>query len=297
MRLNSTVELTSSLTNESLPRWPTQLALSGIFDFNPRRNPFAGANLVHIGYCSSDSWVGNSNPADNPLNATANAAGSLGWYFKGSRILEATMAVLVQSFGLGSNPGTRLLFGGCSSGARGAMYTLDSVAAMVPAGVQVRGLLDSPLWVYKNPLEPTVVPLDEQVREAWTTPTTPTPKPQPTLSVTSGSAQPRPPHSASAAPLRPALCVFTTAGLAAVQQHPSQLRRNLCQGQPWREPVEVRSAESRNPERHSALSAGEFAHACASSAGVCTASIACRTSRRRTSCRRHRRVHKQSCVG
>lgn len=165
-RLNSTAELTSSLVNGTTPRWPTTLALPGIFDFDPRRNPFAGANLVHVGYCSSDGWVGDSGPAENALNATLNAAGTYGWWFKGQRIVQATMAALVSNFGLGSLPNTRLLFGGCSSGARGAMYTLDYLSSMVPAGVQVRGLLDSPMWVLVNPMLPSVVPLDEQARLA-----------------------------------------------------------------------------------------------------------------------------------
>lgn len=165
-RLNSTVELTSSLVNNTVPRWPTRLALAGIFDYNDRRNPFAGANLVHIGYCSSDGWVGNSAPDENPLNGTVNAAGTLGWWFKGQVIIEAVMQVLVDSFGLGAQPGHRVLFGGCSSGARGAMYTLDYLGGMLPPSVQVRGLLDSPMWVYMDPMLPSVVPLDEQVREA-----------------------------------------------------------------------------------------------------------------------------------
>lgn len=61
-----------------------------------------------------------------------NAAGTLGWAFKGQRILEATLAILSgdSAFGLGSVPGTRLLLGGCSSGARGALVSLDYVGEM-----------------------------------------------------------------------------------------------------------------------------------------------------------------------
>ena len=45
--------------------------------------------------------------------------------------------------GLGRAPGTtRLLFGGCSAGAIGAMNNLEAVAAMVPPQVQVAGFLD-----------------------------------------------------------------------------------------------------------------------------------------------------------
>lgn len=59
------------------------------------------------------------------------------WAFKGQRIVEAALSVLSSDTGpfspgyaLGSLPGTRVLFGGCSAGARGAMFTLDYVAQM-----------------------------------------------------------------------------------------------------------------------------------------------------------------------
>ena len=49
------------------------------------------------------------------------------------------MKALVVTHGMGSAAGDRLLFGGCSAGARGASFTLDFVPAMlqslgVPAG-------------------------------------------------------------------------------------------------------------------------------------------------------------------
>lgn len=165
-RMTSTISLVSSQEpNGGGSRWPSVLRLPGIFDYDPHRNPMAGANLVQVGYCSSDAWVGNVGPQDNALNATTNAAGGLGWWFKGQRIIEATLAVLNQDFGFGTLPNTRLLFGGCSAGARGAMFNLDYVANMVPAGVQVRGFLDSPLWVYEEPFLPSVIPLDVETKE------------------------------------------------------------------------------------------------------------------------------------
>lgn len=36
--------------------WYKHMYMSGIFDSDPERSPFAGANLVYAGYCSSDAW-------------------------------------------------------------------------------------------------------------------------------------------------------------------------------------------------------------------------------------------------
>ena len=65
-------------------------------------------------YCSSDIWSGDA-PASN---------NTFGYTFRGSRIVAAVMNGLMAKQGLGSKPGTRLLFGGCSAGAIGAMNNL-----------------------------------------------------------------------------------------------------------------------------------------------------------------------------
>jgi Pectinacetylesterase len=48
--------------------------------------------------------------------------------------------------------GSRLLFAGCSAGARGAMFTADFIAPMLPAGVTVHAFFDSPMWIDVPPL-------------------------------------------------------------------------------------------------------------------------------------------------
>ena len=48
----------------------------------------------------------------------------------------------MQRHGLGSKQGTRLLFGGCSAGAIGAMNNLESVASTMPGNVQTWGFVD-----------------------------------------------------------------------------------------------------------------------------------------------------------
>ena len=58
--------------------------------------------------------------------------------FRGRRIIAAALSQLVTQHGLGSNfPGStttpRLVFGGCSAGARGAMVNLDFIEAELRA--------------------------------------------------------------------------------------------------------------------------------------------------------------------
>jgi hypothetical protein len=76
-------------------------------------------------------------------SGTADAsADTFGFWFHGSHVVSAVIDSLINDKGMGSVPGTRLLFGGCSAGAIGAMNNLEAVAAMVPPTVEVRGFLD-----------------------------------------------------------------------------------------------------------------------------------------------------------
>ena len=42
--------------------WPDQIQGGGIFSTDPSQNPWAGANMVYIGYCSSDAWMARRPP-------------------------------------------------------------------------------------------------------------------------------------------------------------------------------------------------------------------------------------------
>jgi hypothetical protein len=76
--------------------------------------------------------------------------------FRGAATVLAVFQDLQTNMGLSS--GAQVLFGGCSAGARGAMVHLDNVAQMLaPAGITVRGLLDSSLWVNFPPMDPSAV--------------------------------------------------------------------------------------------------------------------------------------------
>lgn len=73
--------------------------------------------------------------------------------------------------GMGSTPGQRLLFGGCSAGAIGAMNALDTVAGMVPSTMRVQGLLDASALLDIDPNDAgwswssTLTPLQTIIRE------------------------------------------------------------------------------------------------------------------------------------
>jgi hypothetical protein len=81
---------------------------------------------------SSDFWSG---------DAPASAA-TFNFQFRGSRIVAAVIKDLISAHGMGSTAGERLLFGGCSAGAIGAMNNIEAVAALLPAGLEYRNLLD-----------------------------------------------------------------------------------------------------------------------------------------------------------
>jgi hypothetical protein len=81
---------------------------------------------------TSDIWSG---------DAPASAA-TFGYNFRGSRVVAAVINGLMQTQGMGSVPGGRLLFGGCSAGAIGAMNNIEAVAALLPPGLQMWAFLD-----------------------------------------------------------------------------------------------------------------------------------------------------------
>ena len=92
----------------------------------------------------------------------ASTPGSAGFAYKGQAIIQAALADLSARMGLSSN--SNVLFGGCSAGARGALFNLDYVGAMLPAGATLRGMLDSPLWLDLTPPDTSEVSLQAQTQ-------------------------------------------------------------------------------------------------------------------------------------
>ena len=111
--------------------WSSEFAQGGIFATDGSSR-WGNANRAYLKYCSSDLWSGDADASDD----------TFGWQFRGSRIVRAALSDLAKTHGLGRTPGARLLFGGCSAGAIGAMNWLDTVPSMVPHGVTVSGFLD-----------------------------------------------------------------------------------------------------------------------------------------------------------
>ena len=55
------------------------------------------------------------------------------------------------NLGPGLNKCAQVLFSGCSSGGRGALFNLDYIPSMLPPGVEVRGIFDSAMWINVEP--------------------------------------------------------------------------------------------------------------------------------------------------
>jgi len=121
--------------------WTSTITQSGIFESQDSR--LAKMNLIYVPYCSSDGWAGSTMDNNNECS----------FYFNGHDIVTAVIEEAVTAHGLGSNPGTRVMYGGCSAGARGALFNIDRVDALlnnlVTSGniIKFGGLLDSCLWV------------------------------------------------------------------------------------------------------------------------------------------------------
>ena len=143
----------------SLQMAPT-VEKTGVFSPDDSTSPFAGANKVFVPSCSSDAFVGNVGAHENDV----------GWHFRGQELVKAVLSDLQEdrtsSRGVKRRSlaeGHTVYWAGCSSGARGALFTFEYVAEMLPAGVQVLGLFDSPLWVDVQPLNKQQTPLRKQV--------------------------------------------------------------------------------------------------------------------------------------
>lgn len=111
--------------------------------FHAEHEVLKNASKVYVKHCTSDSHMGNGE--------------SFGRQFRGARVVEAVLKDLVQQHGLGQgNQRELLLFGGGSSGARGAIITLDHVQSLLgaAANIDVVGFLDSPAWVDVEPIGP-----------------------------------------------------------------------------------------------------------------------------------------------
>ena len=131
----------SLMSSQGYP--PTRTA-TGIFSPDPSLSPFANANKVYLPYCSSDAFVGNRGM---PQTTTSNSSDQApAFHFRGQDLIKATLHELQTREHNPLAKGHVIYFGGCSAGARGALFNFEFVPAMVPKGVRVFGVFDSPLW-------------------------------------------------------------------------------------------------------------------------------------------------------
>jgi len=136
-------------TSVHFPREPKAIELwashlRGFFD--DEGSAFAGAHIAYVRTCSNDAFMGDSG-----------ASGPGSWHYRGSRIVEAAFADLRKKTGLGARFGDRVVYGGCSAGARGAIVSIDYVATFLVGKADVLGMFDSAFWVPVQPLHPDYV--------------------------------------------------------------------------------------------------------------------------------------------
>jgi hypothetical protein len=105
-------------------------------------------NVVSVGYCSSDAWLGDLSGRSSPR---------VGFPFRGRAILDAAVEQLSERHAL--RRAERVILGGCSAGARGALYNLDrfcdrlrsSVAIAARTPPRCEGLVDAGWWGANEP--------------------------------------------------------------------------------------------------------------------------------------------------
>ena len=104
---------------------------AGLLSSSAKENPLlSNANVVLMGYCSSDTWVGVRLPAHPTVPPTAgfDAADPTTWYFEGHAIALADLRSVLELYPSVWSA-TTIVIGGSSAGGVGAT---DNVNAMLP---------------------------------------------------------------------------------------------------------------------------------------------------------------------
>mmetsp|Transcript_107808 Transcript_107808/g.300555 ORF Transcript_107808/g.300555 Transcript_107808/m.300555 type:complete len:405 (+) Transcript_107808:188-1402(+) len=144
-------------TVNAIRRWADKM--QGLFD--AEKSPLAeNTNFAYVRACSNDAFLGDVSPKENKTPGVR-------LHFRGKRIMEGVFTDLRRRFGMGDEDSDLVVYGGCSSGARGALSTIDHVVAAKLAGrARVVGLFDSALWVPISTYGPTVEAFETQTRKA-----------------------------------------------------------------------------------------------------------------------------------
>jgi len=106
--------------------WPDTMSWGGPIDENPEKNPdFYDWSHAFFAYCDGGSFSGDRNESVAVGNETI--------YFRGYRILRATIQDLLATKGL--DHATDVLVVGDSAGAMALYYHIDEIKSMMPASV------------------------------------------------------------------------------------------------------------------------------------------------------------------
>lgn len=142
--------------------WSQTHASNGLLASNVA--PLADANKVYVPYCTSDAYMGSIDAADVPF----------GFAFHGRAVVDAVFAELAATYGMGSTPGTQIMYTGCSAGARGVMFNTDHIMRQVlptigGANIAAFGVfLDSVFWIDMAPFSSSVTPFMTQAADMLT---------------------------------------------------------------------------------------------------------------------------------
>ena len=118
------------------------LAVPSVLD---TRSYLRDSHIASVVCCSGDAYMGDSDSDDDSP-----------WFFKGQRIVDATLAdLMAKGLGQDTNQEYELVLGGYSSGARGVMANCDRVAALLPPNVKLRCFMDSGHYLDAEPVQTT----------------------------------------------------------------------------------------------------------------------------------------------
>lgn len=139
--------------------WPQTLHKGGLFDDDQTKSPFAGANKVFVGYCSSDAYMG-----DVPASKE-----TFGYAFRGQRIFSMIINTLIEEHNMGTNgEHATIVIGGCGTGGMGAMSLVDTVPDILESynihNFTLQAIFDSAFWINSKPLDPETPSLQNQTQ-------------------------------------------------------------------------------------------------------------------------------------
>ena len=146
MRWLTQNNLMTGLNDQFYPTRGDEGRDQGMYALEEPTNPFRSWNMVHLHYCSSDSFGGTLSPPDGPL----------GLWFRGQAVVLSTIRELLAGFDTSDLPlelppmsdAELVVVSGASAGATAARAHMDRIASLIKTSnpdTVVEGLSDSAL--------------------------------------------------------------------------------------------------------------------------------------------------------